>query len=226
MIIKSVILSLQDLSDFADQLSLHLSGQELVLLDGPMGSGKTTLIQMLLKKKGVTHLVSSPTFSLHNLHVAGDGSLIHHFDLYRLQSNEDFYSSGLFDVLQSNDLTFVEWASHLPNSDWPFNKKIINVKIEFKTRGDGPLEQGQGQGQGQGQEKQEPESLPLPLPLPLHSESQTTQSHSPSQSDPLSQSQLQTHGETHLTNKKQLPEQPQSEALNYFRYIEAHDEHI
>jgi len=194
MIIKSVILSLQDLSDFADQLSLHLSGQELVLLDGPMGSGKTTLIQMLLKKKGVTHLVSSPTFSLHNLHVTQDGSLIHHFDLYRLQLNEDFYSSGLFDVLQSNDLTFVEWASHLPKSDWPFNKKIINVRIEFQTQGEGPLEQEQ-------------------LPSSLQSQSQTQ---SPSQSD----------GQSHLLNREQLPPHEQTEALNYFRYIEAHDEHI
>jgi len=82
---------------------------------GDMGSGKTTLIQALVKELGSTDPVSSPTFSLVNEYEIEDGGVntIYHFDFYRIESIEEVYDIGYEEYFYSNNYCFIEWPEKI-----------------------------------------------------------------------------------------------------------------
>ena len=81
---------------------------------GGMGAGKTTFIKQLCKLKGVTDVVTSPSFSLVNEYRLPDGGSIFHIDLYRLKDEEEVRQTGIEDVLYSDSYCFVEWPDKAP----------------------------------------------------------------------------------------------------------------
>ena len=85
-------------------------GNMSVALIGPLGAGKTHLTQGLARGLGIGEPITSPTFLLHK---AYDGAIrLHHFDFYRLESEDDLESIGFFDF-QAQDVSavvVVEWA--------------------------------------------------------------------------------------------------------------------
>jgi len=80
-----------------------------ILLTGRLGSGKTTLVRNIAFLLGVSDIVSSPTFSIHNNYSAGAFKILHS-DLYRLKSVIELEQTGFFELLESADYVFVEWA--------------------------------------------------------------------------------------------------------------------
>ncbi len=91
------------------QLAAGLRGGELILLEGPLGAGKTSLAQGLAAGLGVTGAVTSPTFALCNRLV---GRLeLHHYDLYRLESLLRLQQIGFEDSLESGAVVLVEWPT-------------------------------------------------------------------------------------------------------------------
>jgi tRNA threonylcarbamoyladenosine biosynthesis protein TsaE len=103
--------------DIQNQVELHLFSKKLavaakpglvVYLQGPLGAGKTTLMQSLLKNLGYLGLVKSPTYSLVETYDTSIGAL-HHFDLYRLHSPMELYDMGIDDFLSSDACCFIEW---------------------------------------------------------------------------------------------------------------------
>ena len=92
-------------------LADSLSGGELILLEGPLGAGKTSLAQGLAAGLGVPGAVTSPTFALCN---RLQGRLeLHHYDLYRLESLERLLRIGMEDSLECGAVTLVEWPALL-----------------------------------------------------------------------------------------------------------------
>ena len=82
----------------------------LLLLEGPLGAGKTTFTQHLLAQCGVQDAVVSPTFAYVKTYSLPTGRTVHHFDLYRLQSTADLHALGLEELLfDSQALVIVEW---------------------------------------------------------------------------------------------------------------------
>ncbi|NPB03013.1 MAG: tRNA (adenosine(37)-N6)-threonylcarbamoyltransferase complex ATPase subunit type 1 TsaE [Thermotogae bacterium] len=81
------------------------------LLVGDLGSGKTTFVRGFLKLLGYSN-VRSPSFTLINTYRTPLGT-VHHVDLYRLESEEEFYTLGLGDVL-GRETVLIEWAQRLP----------------------------------------------------------------------------------------------------------------
>jgi len=117
--------SLNDLAQAADIILKHLGSSKLVLIFGEMGTGKTTLVKALCKELGVTETVSSPTFSIVNEYVSSTNPhLIYHFDLYRLNNQEEALEIGLSDYLDSPNLCVVEWPERALGllSLWPSMK--------------------------------------------------------------------------------------------------------
>jgi tRNA threonylcarbamoyladenosine biosynthesis protein TsaE len=78
---------------------------------GPLGAGKTTLIQSLCRALGVEEAVSSPTFALVNAYEAAGGELVYHLDLYRLDSLDEALAMGIEEYLDSGHYCLIEWPA-------------------------------------------------------------------------------------------------------------------
>ena len=103
---------LHQLDAFAQQFWKEAAGKKVFAFHGAMGAGKTTIISMLCRYKGVTGNVSSPTFSIINEYsYVADGipQSIYHIDLYRLESSEEIFQTGVADCIDSGAICFVEW---------------------------------------------------------------------------------------------------------------------
>lgn len=103
-------------------------------LQGNLGAGKTELIKYFCKALGVKEETNSPTFALINEYRA-DGKSIYHFDLYRIEDEDEAFDIGIEEYLYSGSKCFIEWpekaASHLPEN---FVSLKIEVNKENKTR--------------------------------------------------------------------------------------------
>lgn len=108
-----LIPSLADLALFCEALALFLQPGDVLALDGPLGAGKTTLTQNLLRVLGVQEPVNSPTFVLMNEY-ASDCCPVVHVDLYRLgPERADSLAPELTAIVDENrSLLLVEWACY------------------------------------------------------------------------------------------------------------------
>jgi tRNA threonylcarbamoyladenosine biosynthesis protein TsaE len=119
--------STDELTPVAHHLSALYSKHPLFLFFGEMGAGKTTLIRELGRALGVTEPMSSPTFSIVNEHQSAVGT-VYHFDLYRLESEEELEAIGFGEYLDSGYLCLVEWPERAP-----FLLKEPHVRIDIQT---------------------------------------------------------------------------------------------
>lgn len=89
--------------------------EPIILFEGPMGAGKTTLIKELCRQLGVEENVSSPTFALVNEYEGRSGKLIYHFDFYRIDDEREALDIGAPEYFESGNLCLIEWSSLIPN---------------------------------------------------------------------------------------------------------------
>lgn len=106
---QTVLRSLADTKAFAEQLAQTLPDGALVLLNGPLGAGKTTLVQHLAKAMGFGGEVTSPTYTLIHEYPTDQG-LIVHIDVYRMADQEELYNLGLEDYLPEARVVLIEWG--------------------------------------------------------------------------------------------------------------------
>lgn len=110
-----IVFNLHDIEHTAKTLLEHLK-HKVVLFDAEMGVGKTTLIKELAKELGVQDITNSPTFSIVNEYRSQKtGDTIYHFDLYRIEEEEEAYDMGLDEYFDSGYWCFVEWPAKTPN---------------------------------------------------------------------------------------------------------------
>lgn len=105
--------SLDDIEEVCHNLLPYLLGQK-VLFYAPMGAGKTTLIKNLLKNLDVEGNVQSPTFAIINEYYSRNiKDYIYHFDLYRIENEQELTQIGFEDYLDAERMVFIEWAERL-----------------------------------------------------------------------------------------------------------------
>ena len=121
-----------------------LTGGELLLFDGQLGTGKTTFTQGLAQGLGITAVISSPTFTLLKeypgqprpdvsaIH-AYPGPALYHFDLYRLDDPEEILELGFEDYFASDGVCVVEWAEKA-DLLWPAEHLRIRMKVMSETK--------------------------------------------------------------------------------------------
>ncbi len=109
-----IVFSLVDLQKTAQQI-LAQKPSKIILFNGEMGVGKTTLIKEICTALGVKETTSSPTFSIVNQYETAENQTIYHFDCYRLKHETEALDMGIEDYLFSNDWCFIEWAERIEN---------------------------------------------------------------------------------------------------------------
>ena len=133
--------SLEDLPSAAKFFLEETDNRKVFAFEGQMGAGKTTFIVSLLKAMGVEDIEGSPTYSLVNTYDSVAFGRINHFDLYRLNSEEEAFDIGIEEMLYCGDYCFIEWPSKIENllpenTIWvrisvnESNERIISVEIE------------------------------------------------------------------------------------------------
>ena len=93
-----------------EKLAQSLKGTEVIALFGGLGLGKTAFTRGLCRGLGVDDGVSSPTFALVNEY-SGKFN-IYHFDMYRVTTWDDLYSTGFFDYIDTGVLV-IEWSENI-----------------------------------------------------------------------------------------------------------------
>ena len=98
-------LSLDQLPQLCEHISNVLPDGGVVVLQGDLASGKTTLTQAFARFLGIEDAVTSPTFSLQQ----GYGEKLFHYDLYNY-GVEKFLSMGMLEELEREGYHLIEWG--------------------------------------------------------------------------------------------------------------------
>lgn len=106
--------SLEELSGIAQGV-IKNAKYKILLLEGEMGVGKTTLIKELVKQLGSKDNVSSPTFSLVNEYHTTNEEKIYHFDFYRIDEEEEALDMGVEEYFYSGEWCLIEWPNKIKN---------------------------------------------------------------------------------------------------------------
>lgn len=108
-----------------ERLALELRAGDLVLLDGELGAGKTTLTRGIGRGLGIRGAVTSPTFVLARTHPRAGGAPLVHVDAYRLPGAREVED---LDLDLDGSITVVEWGvGKIEAESW------LGIRIERPT---------------------------------------------------------------------------------------------
>ena len=113
--------------DLGAALASAITPGTVVLLDGPLGAGKTTLVQGFAAAMGSRH-AASPSFVLAH-HYANARMPVWHLDLYRIDRASEIAALDFDQYLPADGVALVEWASRAPD-DWPSDRIDVALSIE------------------------------------------------------------------------------------------------
>jgi len=125
--------SLEDTQDLAQNLAKKILTEELpriVLLQGNLGSGKTTFSKYFAQALKVQNTLTSPTFVIMKSYdIPNYDFKLHHLDLYRLEKEWELEELEIISQTQnSNDIFLIEWADKFPNIFANTDNLILNFE--------------------------------------------------------------------------------------------------
>ena len=124
----------------AQRIAKCLKPGMVVYLHGDLGAGKTTMVRGVLQALGYRGRVKSPTYTLVEPYQLG-GLDLRHFDLYRMNDEQEWESAGFREEFDGHNIFFIEWpekaASLIPPADLEIHLEILptgrNAKIYTNT---------------------------------------------------------------------------------------------
>jgi tRNA threonylcarbamoyladenosine biosynthesis protein TsaE len=130
--------SLEDTKALAGEIAASAWPRLLVLLDGPMGAGKTRFTRFFMESMGSDE-ACSPSFAIHNRYDTVRGA-VDHIDLYRLESEEDLESTGFWDLfLEKRGIVIIEWSDRLKEMNLfeqlPVTWPRVSLRFEVPEQG-------------------------------------------------------------------------------------------
>jgi tRNA threonylcarbamoyladenosine biosynthesis protein TsaE len=103
-------------------------GGDVLEFTSDLGGGKTTFVKGLAKGMDVQDVVQSPTFMLSQLHKAGRGLELHHFDFYRLSEAGVMSAELAESVIQPNAVVAIEWGD-IMHDVLPQHRTTISLSV-------------------------------------------------------------------------------------------------
>jgi len=108
--------ALDNLDTLAKEILSYLPNSAIVLLNGNLAAGKTTLVAKIVEVLNINSTIAtSPTFSLQQCY----GDRVFHYDFYRINFNE-VINLGLLEEFEKDGYHFIEWA----------NKELVEILID------------------------------------------------------------------------------------------------
>ncbi|RMG06495.1 MAG: tRNA (adenosine(37)-N6)-threonylcarbamoyltransferase complex ATPase subunit type 1 TsaE [Acidobacteria bacterium] len=122
--------SVEETLKIGKKLAHELRGDEIILLSGGLGSGKTLITKGIVSSLGFDeNEVNSPSFTLMNIYET-EKTRVYHIDLWRLDDVDEIMSSiGLDEMILEPAVIVIEWAEKLGRFSFGA-RKIIEIKIE------------------------------------------------------------------------------------------------
>ena len=121
--------NLKETLKLGKRISQKLNPKSIVLLQGPIGSGKTSFVQGIAKGLSISEEITSPTFALSHHYYSGRIPLIH-LDLYRLEnisSAKEVFFSEEEEAIQRQAVLVIEW----PELIEPFIDNFWKIEISY-----------------------------------------------------------------------------------------------
>lgn len=120
-----------DLPTVAHELIQYMPEQKIFAFSGPLGAGKTTLVQEMLKQLRVAGPIVSPTYTYVSVYQLSTGKTVYHFDLYRINTLDEFIVAGFDEYLyQSDSWCFIEWPEVINEL---LTDKVVAIKLEHEA---------------------------------------------------------------------------------------------
>lgn len=97
------------------RLAALLQPNDVLILCGDMGAGKSELTRGIARGLGINDYITSPTFTILQVHEGGRLPLFH-YDWYRIEDSGELYELSLDEYLHMNGVAVVEWAERAPDA--------------------------------------------------------------------------------------------------------------
>ena len=107
--------SAEETKNLGTRLAEELRAGDVILLEGPLGAGKSELARGVARGLDVRETVTSPSFTILNVYESGRLPL-YHFDWYRLESAEELFEMGMDEYLGGDGIALVEWPGRCPEA--------------------------------------------------------------------------------------------------------------
>lgn len=110
------------------KLGRLLKAGMLVKLYGELGTGKTTMVKGIARAFGIDRDdVISPSFTI--ITEYNSSPRFYHLDLYRISGSRDLENTGLWDCIEENAITVIEWPEHAEDE---LPKDAVSVRLSYK----------------------------------------------------------------------------------------------
>ena len=125
---KKISKSAEETFNIAFDYAKTLERNDVVLLEGEMGAGKTVFAKGVALGLGIIDEITSPTYAYMNDY----GGKLFHYDCYRLSGGEQALALGLTDYFDAGGVCLIEWSENIA-SVLPEKTKTVKIEIIGET---------------------------------------------------------------------------------------------